>query len=135
MSRQETVGSFNDYIISEGGPTIIIRHCEKCVTSPNFLVWKFCGKAQFSHSFGRLRQKLCGNGAFPQNFHTRKLGENYGVFRSAWWHRCWEDQKVSKSWLRKMWTISLVLQVYDEYQNDSPKFIFLWSMMDVEAHM
>ena len=38
------------------------------VISPNFLVWKFCGKAQFPHSFGRI--------TFPQNFHTRKLGEN-----------------------------------------------------------
>ena len=24
------------------------------VISPNFLVWKFCGKAQFPHSFGRF---------------------------------------------------------------------------------
>ena len=24
------------------------------VISPNFLAWKFCGKAQFPHSFGRL---------------------------------------------------------------------------------
>ena len=36
--------------------------------SPDFLVCKFCGKAQFPHSFGR-------NYAFPQNFHTRKSGE------------------------------------------------------------
>ena len=42
------------------------------VISPNFLVWKFCGKSQFPHSF---RPKLCGNCAFPQNFHIRKLGE------------------------------------------------------------
>ena len=36
----------------------------------NFLVWKFC-RAQFErHSFS-----ICGNCAFPQNFHTRKLGE------------------------------------------------------------
>ena len=31
--------------------------------SPNFLVWKFCGKAQFPQ---------CD---FPQNYHTRKFGE------------------------------------------------------------
>ena len=43
------------------------------VISPNFLVWKYCGKVQFPHSFGH--PKLCGNCAFPQNFHTRKLGE------------------------------------------------------------
>ena len=52
------------------------KHCtvKNTVISPNFLVWRFCGKAQFSHSFGRYRPKLCGNCAFPQNFHTRKLG-------------------------------------------------------------
>ena len=33
-------------------------HCEHTVISPGFLVFKFCGKAQF-----------------PQNFHTRKSGE------------------------------------------------------------
>ena len=36
--------------------------------SPDFLVWKFYGKAQ-------CRPKLCGNCAFPQIFHTRKPGE------------------------------------------------------------
>ena len=41
------------------------------VISPDFLVWKFCGKAQFPHSFGRF----AGNCAIPQNFHTRKSGE------------------------------------------------------------
>ena len=44
------------------------------VISSDFLLWKFCGKARFLHSFGQ-RPKLCGNCAFPQNFHTRKSGE------------------------------------------------------------
>ena len=44
------------------------------VISPNFLAWTFCGKAQFPHSFAN-RSKLCGNCAFPQSSHTRKLGE------------------------------------------------------------
>ena len=39
--------------------------------SPNFLVWKFRGNAQFPHSFGQITR----NCAFQQNFHTRKLGE------------------------------------------------------------
>ena len=26
------------------------------VISPNFLVWRFCGKAQFPHSFERIAQ-------------------------------------------------------------------------------
>ena len=29
---------------------------KNAVTSPNFLVWIFCGKAQFLHSFGRFAQ-------------------------------------------------------------------------------
>ena len=35
------------------------------VISPDFLVWKFCGKARFPHSFGRFARK---------NFHTKKSG-------------------------------------------------------------
>ena len=48
---------------------------ENTVISPNFLVWKFCGKTQFPHSFGRITRKYAET-AFPQNFHTRKFGEN-----------------------------------------------------------
>ena len=44
---------------------------ENTVISSNFLVWKFYGKAQFL----AIRSKLWGNCVFPQNFHTRKLGE------------------------------------------------------------
>ena len=29
-------------------------HCANTVISPNFMVWKFCGKVQFPHSFGRF---------------------------------------------------------------------------------
>ena len=45
------------------------------VTSPNFLVWKFCGKAHFSHSFGRFTRNYAETVPFLQNFHTMKLGE------------------------------------------------------------
>ena len=31
---------------------------QNTVVSPNFLVWKFCRKAQFPHSFGRFYVKL-----------------------------------------------------------------------------
>ena len=31
-------------------------HCVNIVISPTFLVWKFCGKAQFLESFGRFAQ-------------------------------------------------------------------------------
>ena len=35
------------------------------IISPNFLVWKFCTKAQFPHSFGQS----------ATNFHTKKSDE------------------------------------------------------------
>ena len=41
------------------------------VISPNLLVWRSCGKARFPYSFG----PICRDCTFPQNFHTRKLGE------------------------------------------------------------
>ena len=50
------------------------------VVSPDFLVWKFCGKAQFPHSFRQIAPKLCGNCAFQQNFHIRKSGETMVFF-------------------------------------------------------
>ena len=51
---------------------------------PNFLVCKFCGKAQFPHSFGQITRiyveiNFC---AFPQNFDTGKLGEIIVFLRS-----------------------------------------------------
>ena len=38
------------------------------------MLWKFYGKAQFPHSFGRFARNYAEI-VFPQNFHTRKLGE------------------------------------------------------------
>ena len=52
------------------------------VILPNFLVWKFCGKARFPHRFGRF--DYVGNCTFPQSFHTRKLGENTVFFAVEW---------------------------------------------------
>ena len=39
-------------------------HCVNTVISPNFLVWKFCAKAQFLHSFGRFAQNYAENVPF-----------------------------------------------------------------------
>ena len=63
--------------VKQGG-SIGTDIAKNTVVSCNFLVWKFCGKAQFPHSF--VRPKLCRNCAFPQNFHTRKLGETAVFF-------------------------------------------------------
>ena len=43
--------------------------------SPNFMVRKFCGKAQFLHNFGQIALNYAENVPFPQNFHTMKLDE------------------------------------------------------------
>ena len=46
---------------------------QNTVVSPNFLVSKFFEKAQFFAEFRGV--KLSENCVFPQNFHSRKLGE------------------------------------------------------------
>ena len=40
-------------------------------------MWKFCEKAKFLHSFGRIGRiaRNYAETAFPPNFHTRKLSE------------------------------------------------------------
>ena len=53
---------------------------KRTVISPNFLVWKFCGKGTVSTQFRAIRPKLCGICVFPKNFYTRKLGETTVFF-------------------------------------------------------
>ena len=43
------------------------------VISPNFVVWKFCGKAQFLHSFGRITR----NYSKTVSFHKISTPANY----------------------------------------------------------
>ena len=38
------------FIVEEAKTTT----AKNTVISPNFLVWKFCGEAQFPHSFGQI---------------------------------------------------------------------------------
>ena len=52
-----------------------INHGEKYRNFTWFPSVEICGKAQFPHSFGRFARNYAETGAFPQNFHTRKLGE------------------------------------------------------------
>ena len=51
----------------------------KTQISPNFLMWRFFGKTQFPHSFGRIAQNYAES-VPPQNFHTRKLVEIMAFF-------------------------------------------------------
>ena len=52
---------------------IISASAKNTVISPNFLVWKFCGKAQFPHSFGRIAR----NYAKTVPFHKISTSGNY----------------------------------------------------------
>ena len=54
---------------------------QNTIISPNFLMWKFCGKAQFPHSFcdsPETMRKLHLSTKFPH----QKIRCNYGVSRS-----------------------------------------------------
>ena len=55
------------FLICKGirSPYILVLRCsalsvttQNTVISPNSLVWKFCGKAQFPHSFGRIAETV-----------------------------------------------------------------------------
>ena len=46
--------------------------------APNFLVWKFCGKEQFPHSFGRFARTL--KISLPSLFTNDSLPWNKRVF-------------------------------------------------------
>ena len=59
---------------------VFLHTAKNPVISPNFLGWKFCGKAQFLHSFGRIARNYAETVPVPQNFHTTKLGEITGFF-------------------------------------------------------
>ena len=52
--------SLRTYLMDDPYLHLLIKSMTKTaqntVISPNFLVWKFCGKAQFLHSFGRIAQ-------------------------------------------------------------------------------
>ena len=52
------------------------------VISRNFLIWKFCRKAQFPYSFGRFARnmrKMC----LSTKFSNQEIRRNYGILRSV----------------------------------------------------
>ena len=54
-------------------PEMYLRHTTKnTLISPNFLVWEFCGKTQFLHSFGGIAR----NYAETVSFHKISTPEN-----------------------------------------------------------
>ena len=43
---------------------VIYVAAKNSVISPNYLVWKFCGKAQFPHSVGQIAQNYAESVSF-----------------------------------------------------------------------
>ena len=58
-------------------------------------MWKFCGKAQLPHGFGWSARHY-EETVFPQNFRTRKLGENM-VFYEVYFISSLQFLKILKS--------------------------------------
>ena len=60
----------------------ICSTAKNTVISPNSLVWKFYGKTQFPHSFGRFAWNYAENVPF-QKFPNQEIRWNCGIFHSA----------------------------------------------------
>ena len=62
---------------------ILVICTDKYITiPPNFLLWRFCGKAQFLHSFvlfAQTMRKLCLSSIFQH----QEISWNYGIFCSV----------------------------------------------------
>ena len=56
-----------------------VNTAKNTVILPDFLVWKFCRKAQFPQP---IRPKLCGN-CLSAKFPHEEIRWNYGIFRSV----------------------------------------------------
>ena len=52
------------------------------VISRNFLMWKFCRKAQFPYSFGRFARNYAKTVPFHKISH-QEIRRNYGILRSV----------------------------------------------------
>ena len=80
------------------------------VITPDFLVWKLCGKAQFPHSFRRFAHnyaKLCLSAKFPH----QEIRWNYGIFCSG---------IIRKNCLRCQFTVMIlcfIVRPWDLSQN------------------
>ena len=54
---------------------LVTNHRKKCHNFTEFPGVEILWKGTVSAKFRAIHPKLCGNCAFPQNFHTWKLGE------------------------------------------------------------
>ena len=79
----EIVGMFVGYYNFFSSFLILGFTAKNAVLSPNFLVWKFCGKAQFRIVSGespKTMRKLCLSIKFPH----QEIRWKYGIFAVFW---------------------------------------------------
>ena len=92
------------------------------VISPNFLMWQFCRKAPFLHSFRQFTQNYTETVPFPQNFHTKKLGE-ITVFHLK------KKHMVQSIWHTYDHVLLFFLLTVTNSQKNSNHIIFTFSLM------
>ena len=98
-----------------------------------YMMWKFCGKAQFTYSIG------AGNCAFPRKFSTIKLGEITvfyavvaNVFSPSFWKNPWNTPlskylKISRQKILNLYTIYLSLLISVSIAGSWVAQVKLWS--------
>ena len=102
LSISQTIGNKELYSMVQILTGLMLKpvSAKNTVISRNFLVWKFCGKAQFPHSFKRLARNYVETVPFHKishqeitwNYSILRSGcttrFNYGTFRQAVTRRC-----------------------------------------------
>ena len=69
LSKQNTVDEFHNNcyrIILETANKVSINTAQNTLIPLNFLMWRFCGKVQFLHSFGQIAQYYVETVFFPK---------------------------------------------------------------------
>ena len=78
-SLNKTKSICKEFVSSKELALLAIPITKNTAISSNFLVWKFCGKAQFPHCFGKSSEtmrKLCLSTKCP----NQEIRRNYGFF-------------------------------------------------------
>ena len=79
------------HFIHGGIVRVVACTAKNTVISPDFLVWKFCGKAQFPHSFGRFARKYAETVLF------RKISTPGNQVNLRYFSQCCPHFPVSKT--------------------------------------
>ena len=95
--------------------------------SPNFLVWKFCGKTRFPHSFGGFARDYAETEPFRKIFRHHEIRRNYEIFQSVTLnekknHHCTIKICCLQIW-KKSSTLDGNLNVHYIWQNNAMNFL------------